>query len=134
SPEGGLAPARDFDTWSFSGTTLWDLNANATLGLALARSQRAPSVEELYSNHGLENPQDCVIHFATGACELGNTAFGEESSLNVDLTLNLELGLLAGTVTLFHNDFSDYIALVSTGLDVDDFPIREYHQDDARFS
>lgn len=133
SPQQSSAPRRSFDTWSFSGSALWDLNASTTLALAVSRSQRAPSVEELYSNFGLSDPHDCVIHFATGSCELGSVDFEEETSLNTDLTLNFELGPLASTLTLFHNRFNDYIGQVGSGLEVDGFPIQEYHQDNARF-
>jgi len=134
SPQHGAAPGRSFNTWSFSGSSLWDFSQAATLGLSVSRSQRAPSVEELYSNFGLADIDDCVIHFATRACELGSTAFEEETSLNTDLTLYLEQGRFNATVTVFHNRFNDYIGQISTGADVDGVPIREYRQDDATFT
>jgi iron complex outermembrane recepter protein len=134
APQRGAAPARNFDTWSFSGSSLWDLSAAATLGLSVSRSQRAPSVEELYSNFGLTDPADCVIHFATGACEVGNAGFDEETSLNTDLTLYMEQGRVNATITVFHNSFDDYIGQITTGVEVDGLPVREYRQDDTTFS
>lgn len=134
TPINSEAPDRHFSSWNLSGAVLWDLSAQTTLGLSLSRSQRAPSVEELYSNFGLSDPSDCVIHFATGACELGNTSLGAETSLNTDLTINLDYGRVSSTVTVFYNRFDDYIAQVNTGLEVDKFPVREYLQVDARFS
>jgi len=134
TPQHGAAPSRDFDTWSFAGSSLWDFSEAATLGLSVARSQRAPSVEELYSNFGLTDPDACVIHFATGACEIGNADFREETSLNTDLTLYVEQGRVNATVTVFHNRFDDYIGQVTTGEEVDELPIREYRQDDTTFT
>lgn len=133
-PQHGAAPARDFNTWSVSGSSLWDVNEAATLGLSVSRSQRAPSVEELYSNFGLADLNDCVIHFATGACEIGNTGFDEETSFNTDLTLYVERGRFSATVTVFHNRFDDYIGQITTGQEVGGLPVREYRQDDTVFN
>ena len=134
APLNDNAPNRDFATVSFSGSSLWDVTDTATLGLALSRSQRAPSVEELYSNYGLATPEACVIHFATGSCEVGNVDFTEETSLNTDLTLYLDYGRFSATFTAFYNRFNDYIGQINTGANVDDFPVRAYRQDDARFT
>lgn len=134
SPQQAVAPARDFTTFSFSASTLWDLNAVSSLGLILSHSQRAPSIEELYSNVGLASLDQCVIHNATGACETGDTGFGKESSNNVDLTLSLDKGGVSASFTLFYNDFSDYIALVNTGRQTQGAAVRDYRQLDARFS
>jgi iron complex outermembrane receptor protein len=134
SPQNSPAPARDFFTYSLSGSALWDISAPATLGLSLSHSQRAPSAEELYSNFGLADPDDCVIHFATGACELGNTGFDEETSLNTDLTLYLDYGRFTATFTAFYNSFDDYIGQITTGKEAGGFPVRAYQQDDARFT
>ncbi len=134
TPQNSPAPKRAFSTWSFSGSALWDVGSSTTLGLSVARSQRAPSAEELYSNFGLAELDDCVIHFATGACEIGNTGFNEETSLNTDLTLSLDYGDFTATVTGFYNRFDDYIGQLANGQEADGFPVRHYQPDDARFS
>ncbi|MEY4641915.1 MAG: hypothetical protein RLZZ227_1909 [Pseudomonadota bacterium] len=134
APQASPAPARSFSTWSLSASGLWDLNDSATLGLSLSNSQRAPSAEELYSNFGLADLDNCILHFATGACELGNTGFEEETSLNADLTLALNRGPFSSTFTVFHNRFDDYIGQFADGREVDGFPVRAYRQEDARFS
>jgi iron complex outermembrane receptor protein len=132
-PEHGGAPARDFDTYSLSGSALWDMNDAATLGLSVSRSQRAPSVEELYSNYGLVNLEDCVIHAASAACEIGALGFKAETSLNTDLTLALNYERFDASVTGFYNRFNDYIGQVANGERVSGFPVLAYTQDDARF-
>jgi iron complex outermembrane receptor protein len=132
-PQDGAAPARDFDTYSLSGSALWDMTDTATLGLSVSRSQRAPSVEELYSNYGLANLDDCVIHEASGSCEVGDIGFSEETSLNTDLTLALNYDRFNASITGFYNSFNDYIGQVATGESVAGSPVRAYTQDDARF-
>ena len=134
SPKNSAAPDANFTTFSLSGSALWDISAPITLGLSVSRSQRAPSVEELYSNYAVSDLEECVIHFATGSCEIGNPNFDEETSLNTDVTLNLEYDAFSATVTAFYNSFDDYIAQITTGDEVDEFPVRAYAQDDARFS
>lgn len=125
--------SRAFTTHSLSASALWDLNATLTLGLTWSQSQRPPSVEELYSNHRMEDPEACVIHFATGACEIGDAGFSEETSRNADLSLYLDYGRFNATVTVFHNDFSDYIFQADSGMETNGFPIRHYRQSDATF-
>jgi iron complex outermembrane recepter protein len=132
-PENSPAPSRSFNTTSFSGSVLWQVSEPFTVGLSLAHSERAPSIEELYSNYGLTDLEECVIHFATGACELGNTGFNEEKSLNLDLTFAWRFDNFNASVTLFNNDFKDYIAQVTNGEEAGGFPVRAYQQQDASF-
>jgi len=133
SPQNSTAPGLDFSTFSYSASLLWDLNATTSLGITASHAERAPSVEELYSNYGVTDFEDCVIHFATGACEVGNTGFQEEASRNLDITLYVEREWVSATLTTFYNDFDDYIGQVATGEEVDGFPVREYRQLHARF-
>ncbi len=130
---GLAAPDRSFTTGSYSGSVLWDANDRASLGFAYSHSERAPSTEELYSNNNLASIDECVIHFATGSCEIGNINLNEERSNNLDLSLYLSLPSLDATFTLFYNSFSDYIFQANTGMEVDEFPVRAYQNDDANF-
>lgn len=132
-PEGLAAPTRDFTTYSLSGSVLWDFSDTLSLGLSLSRSERAPAVEELYANFNLDHVEDCVVHLANSACEIGNLALEEEQSLNGDLSLYLDFPLLSATISLFHNQYEDYIFLDNAGEEVDDFPVRQFTQNDARF-
>lgn len=134
TPWAGSAPARSFNTSALSMSALADLGSAITMGLNLSRSQRAPSIEELYSNHGLSDPANCVIHLATASCELGNHALNRETAINTDLTLFYDMGRTSATFTLFHNRFDDYLYQQNTGLFVDEYAVREYAQADARFT
>ncbi|MDG2175187.1 MAG: TonB-dependent receptor [Gammaproteobacteria bacterium] len=134
NPDNGIAPDRNFSTFGASASLLLDLYSSASLGITWSHSERAPSVEELYSNFGLIDADACVIHFATGTCETGDVNLLEEQANNIDLTLYLERGNFNASLTAFYNVFDDYIAQITTGTDVDGLPVRAYRQLDARFS
>ena len=133
-PQHGAAPSRDFANTSFSASALWDVSEPITLGLALSASERAPSIEELYSNFGLTSTADCVIHLATSSCEIGSPDFKQESSLNTDFSVALGYEKFATTFTVFYNDFADYIGQITTGAQVQGRPVRLYQQLDASFA
>ena len=134
NPVNGIAPDRDFSTFSASASLLLDLASSTTLGLTWSLSERAPSVEELYSNFNLTDSNTCVIHFATGACETGDVNLVEEQANNIDLTLYFETGNFNASITAFYNAFDDYIGQITTGAEIQDLPVRAYRQLDARFS
>ena len=132
-PSRGLDDSESFNSLSGSGAVLWDVSEGWQLGAALSRSERAPSVEELYSNAGNFGPDEWVEHAATGAIELGDGDLDTEVSNNADLSLRWLGDGHWVDVTAFYNDFSDYINLVNTGIEVDETPVRQYIQDDAEF-
>lgn len=134
SPQDASVPGRQFTTHSFSASALWDVNRFFSLGLTGSNSQRPPSIEELFSNFGLEDVEECVIHQASSACELGQTSLGKETSNNFDLSIFLSHDVFNATLTVFYNDFDDYISLENTGLEVNEFPVRRYEQTGAEFT
>ncbi|MDP5063167.1 MAG: TonB-dependent receptor, partial [Haliea sp.] len=99
----------------------------------LARSERAPSIEELFSNVDGSGPENWVAHAATAAIELGDPNLDTEVSNNVDLSLHWHNGNKDLEITVFHNDFDDYITLMNTGESVDELPVLAYVQSDATF-
>ncbi len=133
STKNNVAPRKSFSTFSYSGSVLYDLNAYFTIGLATSHSERSPWTEELYSNFSLTNINDCVVHFASAACEIGNTALQEEKANNSDLSVYFDYGDLDSTLTFFYNRFSDYIFLETTGAEINEIPVRRYQQEDAKF-
>lgn len=94
------------------------------LGLSLARSEKLPNAEELFSN----GP-----HIATRAYEIGDPDLGKESSLGLDLSLRLDSARWHGKLNLFVNDFADYIYEDFTGEETDGLAVVQYSQADARF-
>lgn len=117
---------RDFDALSGSVGAVWKGGEDWSLALSLARSNRLPTPEELYS----DGP-----HVATFAYEVGDDGLGKEESLGVDLSFRRLVGKVRGEVNLFWDDFSDYIYDRATGdVDVDSgLPIFQFTQQDAEF-
>jgi iron complex outermembrane receptor protein len=132
-PDSNILNRRNFNNLNGSASALWNIDDTWSLGLALTRAQRAPTVEELFSN-ATSAPGDLIAHDATHAIEVGDAGLKQETSRNVDLTLHYKSEYAHGYVTVFHNDFHNFIALLDSGLEQDGTPILEYHQADARFN
>jgi iron complex outermembrane receptor protein len=132
-PDTASAGKETFSSFSASGSALWQVTEEWGLGAALSRSERAPTIEELYSNVEAESPDELVVHAATNAIEVGDSDLDTEVSNNLDLSLNWQRGLHFAEITVFYNDFSDYINLFNTGVEVEEVPVLTYTQDDAEF-
>lgn len=132
NPSDGLSN-QDFTTVSGSASALWTFTENWYAGVALTRAQRAPSTEELYSNPNLQTIESCVIHAATQACEIGDQQLQEESSNNIDVSLHWDYSGGESYVTVYYNDFEDFIFLNNSGQAINDIPVLFYEQNDARF-
>lgn len=109
---GALLPDRDFTPLSLSAGTVFALGHEFHLRLNLARSQRAPSSEELYS---------FGAHEGTQAYERGNLALGEETSNNAEISLERHHGRLRMSASIYYNRVQDYVyeQFVDTGLNAD---------------
>ena len=118
----------DEDAVSFAAGAAVFLTPELALSGNVSRTERHPSVEELYANGA---------HIATRQFEIGLLANGQ--SADTENTLNLELGLrgqgeqLNWNVTAFFSDIEDYVYQERTGAIVDDLPETIYLQDDADF-
>ena len=121
-----------FTSVSVSASALWAPESPWSVGVALSSSERAPVIEELFSNDG-NSFGDYVEHVATSAIEVGNADLDSEQANNLDLTLNYKSERIDGYVTVFFNDFGDYIYLGNTGLEQDETVVLEYAQEDAEF-
>jgi iron complex outermembrane receptor protein len=97
---------RQFDNTSASLGAFVRPAENWFLGATVARTQRAPTAIELFS----EGP-----HLATANFELGNPDLGQEEATSFEVSARYERGPVRFEVNVFHIDFSDYIALVERG-------------------
>jgi iron complex outermembrane recepter protein len=93
-------------------------------GVNAARSERAPSAEELLSN----GP-----HVATQAFEVGDPNLRKEKSWGLEAYTRLERGPVHVHATAFANWFDDYIFQTATGEEEDELPVFQYFQRDARY-
>ncbi len=128
-----LAADRDFTAFSASASALWQIDPAWQLGASLSRAERAPAIEELYSNVAASSPREWVVHAATNAIEIGDTDLDTEVSANLDLSLDWQQDGHFVSASLFYNDFSDYIGLFATGEEWEEVPVYSYRHRDAEF-
>jgi iron complex outermembrane receptor protein len=106
-PEGDL-PNRSFNLGTFSAGVVWKFATAHNFSVNFSQAQRAPSIEELYSN----GP-----HAATATFDIGDAALKKEASRNVDVTLRKSSGALKWKINLFANRMKDYV--FASGVDSD---------------
>ena len=97
---------RQFNLMSYSAGGMLELARGYGLGLAYTVSQRAPTPQELYSY----GPHDSTATF-----DIGNSNLGAETSYNVELSFHKTLGLLRSKVSVYRNQFTNYIYGFYTG-------------------
>lgn len=110
--------------FSVSGAAIWDIGSDYSLALSLARSQRAPNVQELYARG---------IHLATNTYELGTDTLGKETAKSIDLTFRKTAGDTTFTIGVYHQDFDNYI-FADTLDRFEDFRLIQYTAADAKFT
>ncbi|OWY26507.1 TonB-dependent receptor [Herbaspirillum robiniae] len=91
---------RDFSLLSWSAGALWTFQPGYGLGLTYSLAQRAPTVEELYSN----GP-----HESTATFDIGSSQLKKETSHNIELTLQKTEGMWRWKGNLFRNKVQNYI-------------------------
>lgn len=125
-------------TWTASGAGIWNYREDSNLTLSLSRSQRAPTVEELYSNldtatcRSQADPALRVMHAATARFELGNAQLRPETANNLELAWRKHLGRIRAEINLYYNRFDDFIYLSDVG-EFQQALVSQYLQDDAIF-
>ena len=138
--DAGSRCAYDDDVLSLSASGLYDVNETSNIMLAIARSERAPSVEELFSNVDQStcgtyaDKESLVVHAATGLVEIGNAGLENEKSSNIEFGYRMNSGSVTGEFSAYYNSISDYIFLDITGEEAEETPIAAYRQQDATFS
>jgi iron complex outermembrane receptor protein len=136
----GSAVNRDFSLVTPAVGLVWKFTPDYRLSVSATQAQRAPSIEELYSNG---------IHGATASFEQGNPGLRKEVSRNVDLTLRKATGDMRWKVNAYVNRFKDYVSAASVDANGDGiadrvndagqldplgaFLVQHYIQADARF-
>jgi iron complex outermembrane recepter protein len=125
-------------TRSASAAAIWDYREDTNLSLSLSRSERAPTVEELYSNADTGtcatevDPEAWIVHAATARFELGNAGLGTETGNNLELGWHKHLGDVRAELNLFYNRFDDFIYLADAG-EFEETIVSRYLQADATF-
>jgi len=91
---------RDFNLFSWSTGALWSFVPGYGMGATYSVAQRAPTVEELYSN----GP-----HESTSTFDIGNSSLQKETSHNIELSLQKTEGLVRWKGNLFQNKVKNYV-------------------------
>jgi len=117
-------PNRDFSGASGSFGLVWRSGSAYAIGVSLARTERFPRAEELYS----DGP-----HLATVSYERGDVDLDPETSLGVDLSLRKLEGKVNGELTFFVNRYDAFIFEFPTGEIEDELPVFQFTQADAEF-
>jgi iron complex outermembrane recepter protein len=103
----GSGNSRDDNLVSVSTGLVWNMTGTWTLGVSLARTQRAPNVQELFA----DGP-----HLGTNSYEVGDADLARERSLALDVTLRKRTGMVTGALTVFSNRFEGFIFEQPTGM------------------
>jgi len=119
-----LGLKKDHFGFSFSGGLNWTMAEETSLAITGGRSQKAPSLEELFS----DGP-----HAATFAYEVGDANLDPEVAYSLDATLHLSKGLFRVEATAFAYLFDGFIYQEFTGEVADEFPVLQAVQGDATF-
>lgn len=87
-------------------SALWDASNNSVVSLAFTRAQRAPNVQELFSNG---------VHFATQSFETGDKNLALETSYNLELGFKTRIAAASLNLNVFNNWSKDFIVQQKTG-------------------
>jgi len=122
---GNPAMKRGFDAVSGSLGASYEIAKGVRFGVNGSHSQRAPSAEELFAN----GP-----HAGTQSFEIGDPGLGKEKSWGLEATFNAEGDGYSLSASVFRSWFDDYIFERRTGAFVEDLPVFQIAQADARYS
>lgn len=137
--EAGSQCGNSDNALSLSASALYELGDSSNLHLGLSRSQRTPTVEELYSNvdgatcAAYADQEALTLHAATNLLEVGDANLSEETANNIEFGFRQHSGPLTGQLSVYHNEIDDYIYLDVTGEEFEEQLLARYRASDATF-
>lgn len=126
-PAFGPAVERAFTAFSGSAGLSVPLGAGTAFSIHAARSFRAPTVEELFSD---------AYHVGTASYELGDPDLTPEFAQGLDVVLRIHRSRLNAELSAYGNVIRDFISFEARGdttIAGSTWPILAYAQDEARF-
>ena len=121
---GALPLTRKFTPVSASVGANYDVGSGWRLGLSLAHSERAPSIDELYSKGPHGGSQQFLV---------GNPELDLERSNGIELSLNQVTGPVHFRGSIYYSRFSNFIYQFPTGEIADGLPLYESLQGKANY-
>ena len=115
--------ARTANAFTASVGAVHQFSPEVSGSLNLARSFRAPTVQELFAN-GLDA--------ASGTYSVGTATLGPETGFGVDASLKGEFSGVSFEVSPYLNLINNYIFGFLRGDTIDDFPVRQFAATNAR--
>jgi len=116
--------SRSHDPLSISAGASWTFMPGYVLSATAARSQRAPTAQELYARG---------VHLATNTYEIGSVDLDVETANSLELTLRKTAGDLTFSASAYRYAYDGYI-YADTLDQFEDFRLIRYSQSDARFT
>jgi iron complex outermembrane receptor protein len=123
-PIGASPLSRDFTAVSGSVGANYDLAHGWRAGLSLSHSERAPAIDELFSNGPHGGSQQFLV---------GNPDLGKERSNSVELSLHKTTGPVHVQGSLYYSRFESFIYQAPTGAVRDGLPVYVYAQAKADY-
>lgn len=121
----GTVPlSRSFTSISGSIGANYDLVSDWRIGLSLSHSERAPTVNELFSN-GPHGGSQQFLH--------GDPELGKQKSNGAELSIHRTTGPIHVQASIYYNRYSNYLFEAPTGQLQDDLPVYEYRQGRANY-
>ena len=114
---------RDFNNFTFSLGYKTILFQHITTRINLASGFRAPNLAELTS---------FGVHHGTNRFEIGNPDLESEQNFQTDISLEYSNEHIEVFANGFYNHLNHYIYATPTGIEIDDYPVFQYVQQDAR--
>jgi iron complex outermembrane receptor protein len=102
----GAAETRQFNPLSSALGLTWTFVPGYAVAATYSHTERSPNYQELFAN----GP-----YVATNAWEIGNRNLGLERGKGWDLGLRKTQGAVTGSLTVFEQRFTNYIALIANG-------------------
>jgi iron complex outermembrane receptor protein len=136
----GGACSNEEGVGSVSGSLLYNIDDESNILFSAAHSERAPTIEELYSNIALDtcgrytDEDRLVPHAATGLLEIGNSSLDKEVSNNIEFGYRRHSGRFTGEFSAYRNEIEDYIFLNITGAEIDETRVASYIAQDVTFT
>lgn len=124
-PEVGAIPlTRRFTPVSLSAGGNYDVGGGWRAGLALSHSERAPSIDELFS----KGP-----HGGSQTFNVGDPDLSMEKSNGIELSLVQLRGPIHVRGSLYYSRFTNFLYQAPTGEIADDLPLYEYFEGKAQY-